>query len=64
MDVEGLHIADDVCAELRDVYVAEVNVLPVTVNKTAAFVFEVLLHSMVQVCFGGSRWRRWSMRLS
>lgn len=30
--VEGLHVADDIGAELRDVYVAEVDVLPVAVN--------------------------------
>lgn len=64
VDVEGLHIADDISAELRDVYVAEVDVLPVAVNKAAAFVFKVLLRSMVQVCFGGGGWSRWSMSLS
>lgn len=32
VNVEGLHIADDISAELRDVYIAEVNVLPAAVN--------------------------------
>lgn len=64
VDVEGLDVADDVGAELGDVHVAEVYVLPVAVDKTAAFVFEVRLGSVVQVCFGGSGRSRWSMSLS
>lgn len=30
--VKGLHVADDISAELRDVYIAEVDVLPAAVN--------------------------------
>lgn len=52
--IEGLHVADDISAELRDVYVAEVDVLPVAVNKTTAFMFQIRLHPVVQVCFGSS----------
>lgn len=61
--VEGLHVANDVCAELRDVNVAEVNVLPAAVNKATAFVLQVLLHPVVQVCFGRSGWGRWTVGL-
>lgn len=61
--VEGLHVADDISAELRDVYVAEVNVLPVAVNKTTAFMFQILLHPVVQVCFGSSGRCRGTMGL-
>lgn len=32
MNVESLNIADDISAELRDVYIAKVNVLPAAVN--------------------------------
>lgn len=64
MDVERLHIADDISAELRNVYVAEVDVLSAAVNKTAAFVFQILLHAMVQVCFGSSGGCRWTMGLT
>lgn len=61
--VEGLHVADDLSAELRDVDVAEVDVLPVAVDKTAAFVFQILLHPVVEVCFGSSGWCRGTMGL-
>lgn len=58
MHVEGLHVADDISAELRDVYVAEVDVLSAAVNKTTAFMLKILLHPVVQVCFGSSGWGR------
>lgn len=61
--VEGLHVADDISAELRDVDVAEVDVLPATVNKTAALVLQILLHPVVQVCFGSGGWCGGTMRL-
>lgn len=47
MHIKGLHVADDISAELRDVNVAEVNVLPAAVNEATAFVFQILLHPMV-----------------
>lgn len=52
--VKGLHIADDIGAELRNIYVAEVNVLPAAVNEATAFVFQILLRPVVQICFGSS----------
>lgn len=61
--VEGLHVADDISAELRDVYVAEVDVLPAAVDETTAFVFQILLHPVVQICFGSSGWCRGAMGL-
>lgn len=62
--VEGLHVADDIGAELRDVDVAEVDVLPAAVDEAAAFMFQILLHPVVQVCLGSS-WRcRRTMRLT
>ena len=61
--VEGLHVADDISAELRDVDVAEVNVLPAAVNKTAALVLQILLHPVVQVCFGSGGWCGGTVRL-
>lgn len=63
VNVKGLHIADDISAELRDVYIAEVNVLPAAVNKSTAFMFQILLHPMVEVCFRSSGWCRWTMGL-
>lgn len=63
VNVKGLHIADDISAELRDVYIAEVNVLPAAVNKTTAFVFQILFHPVVQVCFRSSGWCRWTVGL-
>ena len=61
--VEGLHVADDISAELRDVDVAEVDVLPAAVNKTAALVLQILLHPVVQVCFGSGGWCGGTVRL-
>lgn len=61
--IEGLYVADDISAEFRDVYVAEVDVLPVAVNKTTAFMLQILLHPVVQVCFGSSGWGRRAMGL-
>lgn len=61
--VEGLHVADDISAELRDVDVAKVDVLPVAVNETAAFVFQILFQPVVQVGFRSSGWRRGTMLL-
>lgn len=63
MHIEGLHVADDISAELRDVNVAEVNVLPVAVNEATAFVFQILLYPVVQVCFGSCGWRRGTVGL-
>lgn len=51
--VEGLHVADDVGAELGDVHVTEIDVLPAAVDQTAAFVFQILLRSMMKVRFRG-----------
>lgn len=61
--VEGLHVADDVGAKLGDVDVAEVDVLPAAVNQTPALMLQVLLHPVVQVCFGSSGWRWGTVRL-
>lgn len=58
MHVEGLHVADDISAELRDVYITEVDVLSTAVNQTTAFMFKILLHPVVQVCFGSCGWCR------
>lgn len=63
MHIEGLHVADDISAELRDVNVAEINVLPAAVDEATAFVFQILLHPVVQVSFGSRGRRRWTMRL-
>lgn len=66
--VEGLHVADDVGAELRDVHVAEVDVLPATAGfqQAAALMFQVLLGAVmvVQVRLRSGRGRRWSVRLT
>ena len=51
--IEGLHVADDVGAELGDVHVTEVDVLPVAVDQTTAFVFRILLRSVMKVGFRG-----------
>lgn len=64
MNIKGLHVADDISAQLTDVHIAEVNVLPAAVGKAAAFVLQVLLNSMMEICFGGGGWCRWSMRLA
>lgn len=61
--IEGLHIADDISAELRDVHIAKVDVLPAAVNQTTAFMFQILLDPVVQVCFGSSWWCRGTMGL-
>lgn len=63
MHIKGLHVADDISAELRDVDVAEVNVLPAAVNKTTAFMFQILLHPVMQICFGSSGWCRGTVGL-
>lgn len=63
MHIKGLHVADDISAELRDINVAEVDVLPAAVNQTTAFVFQIMLHPVVQVCFGSSGRCRGAMRL-
>lgn len=62
--VEGLHVADDVGAEFRDVNVAEVDVLPAAVQEAAALVLQVLLYAMVQVCLRGGGGCRRTMRLA
>lgn len=51
--VKGLHVADDVGAELGDVHVTEVDVLPAAVDEAATFVFQILLHAVVKVRFRG-----------
>ena len=63
MHIKGLHVADDISAELRDVDVAEVDVLPAAVNKATALVFQILLHPVVQICFGSSGWCRGTVGL-
>lgn len=63
MHIEGLHVADDIGAELRDVHVAEVDVLPAAVDEATGFVFQILLDAMVQVCFRSGGRCRWTMGL-
>lgn len=35
--IEGFYVADDVCAELRNVNIAEVDVLSTAVEQTSSF---------------------------
>lgn len=63
VNIKGLHVADDIGAQLVDVHITEVNVLPAAVGKAAPFVLQILLNSVVEVCFRGGGWCRWSMRL-
>ena len=53
VDVEGVHVPDDLTAQLGDVHVAEVNVLTPTVHQAAAFQLQLLLAPVVQVSLGG-----------
>jgi glycerate-2-kinase len=56
VDIEGVHVADDFTAELRDVHIAEVDVLTPAVHQTAPFQLQLLLAptgGVVQVCLGG-----------
>lgn len=43
MDVKGLHVVDDLTAQLGDVHVAEINVLSTTFHEASAFVLQLLL---------------------
>lgn len=62
--VEGLHVVDDLAAQLRDVHVAEVNVLAAALHEAAALVLQLLLAAVVEVSFGGGGWGGWPMGLA
>lgn len=64
--IKGLHVAHDVCTELRYVYVTEVNVLTPSVQQPPAFILHVLLSAMTMVKVGlrGCWWCWWSMGLT
>lgn len=53
VDVEGLHVADDLAAQLGDVHVAEVDVLPTAFRQATALVLQLLLAPVVKVRLGG-----------
>lgn len=64
MHVEGLHIADDVGAELGDVHVAEVDVLSAAVQQAPSLVLHVLFAPVVEVRFGGGGGCGWTVGLA
>lgn len=49
VDVKGIHVADDIGAQLRDVQVAEVDVLPSPIQVAPALMFQ----PKIQLCLGG-----------
>jgi len=62
--VEGLHVVDDLAAQLRDVHVAEVDVLAAALHEAAALVLQLLLAAVVEVGFGGGGWGGWPVGLA
>lgn len=58
VDVEGLHVADHLTAQFRDVHIAEVDVLSPAFHQTAPFMLQFLLAPVVKVRLRGGRWGR------
>lgn len=62
--IEGFHVVDDLAAQLRDVHVAEVDVLAAAFHEAAALMLQLLLAAVVEVGFGGGGGGGWSMGLT
>lgn len=62
--IEGVHVADDLAAQVGDIQVAKVDVVAAAVQQAAPFQLQLLLGPWVPVGLGCGGWGGWLVSLS